>query len=242
MSKHHRHQRNKPAVKHKEQPLLLDCPQCHSFISEDQINTKNKVAKCAHCDHVFSYEEEGYWDPFGLPTSTQPDGIEMLKLPSFLEFLIRPSKAIFNNLFLIFFTFAWNAIIGIFIYNVLTSGAWTNLPFVAIHFAFGLVLLWNILGQIFNRSRIYIDENELCVSTKPFKLGQREKCVPVSDINELTVKLKPSKGKNGQVTSSYQLLANTYDRKKISLIEGLDRNTMKYLEKEIEAYLGIENR
>ena len=109
--------RSQKPIMHKEtqeatkQPLLLDCPACHSFISQADINEDKSIASCGHCDHVFQLDDAQYWDPFGPPPSAQPDGIEVLRLRSMIELRIRHYQNVDKKElgFIGIFSLLWNA-------------------------------------------------------------------------------------------------------------------------------------
>lgn len=85
--------KTKEKIQSKEVPLLLDCPQCLSFISEKDINQTDGLAKCSHCDHIFPFKEVLEKGPIGFPFQFQPAGLEILKLESLLEFKISHFKS-----------------------------------------------------------------------------------------------------------------------------------------------------
>ncbi|MCB0686521.1 MAG: hypothetical protein KDC53_08350 [Saprospiraceae bacterium] len=223
-------------------PVLIDCPQCHSFISEEDLDKKNKLAKCNHCNHVFSYDDQDYWDPFGLPMVTQPEGLEVLRLPTFMEIKIdhyRTSRQSFWPLLLM--TIFWNGILSIFIFNGLSSGNYTTLLFTSVHLLVGLFLIGNVLGTIFNHTDIYVDQQQICISIGPITLRQKRKCFAVENITQLLVKRTESVNTKGQRKISHSLLAKTNNGKTYTLLEYLDHKTLVFLEKEIEYYLKIED-
>lgn len=226
-------------------PTLLDCPVCRSFISEKDLNKKTGIAKCNHCDHVFSYEEDGYWDPFGLPAETQPSGLEVLRLPSFTEMHIRhvSSKPLADKGFLIFFTLMWNVMLIPFIYNIIQSGELFPLAFISLHLFAGVSMLWNLLGTLFNQTSVEVSERALIVRTTPFVLpSKREVEIPASDLSQLYVSRSKTKKKGPNSASGLSLYALTESGKKHLLLSGLDRRTLHFIEHEVERYLDIEDR
>ncbi len=227
-----------------KQPLLLDCPQCHSFISADNINVQKKIAKCDHCDHVFNYEEDGYWDPFGPPFETHPAGIEVLKLSSLLELRVthylnadRTGLAT-----VMFFSLIWNIALLPFIFFIISSGQLYILLFISLHLFAGVSMLWDVFGKIFNRSIIEINRKTLQVQTRPFPWpGQRHQSIKTSHIDQLFVD-KSRTNKTPRSGQNYSLKVRLNSGKKRTLISGLDKKTLLYLESQIEDYLGIKDQ
>ncbi len=226
-------------------PTLMDCPVCHSFLSASDVNMEKGMAKCGHCNHVFSFEEDGYWDPFGLPTDTQPSGLEVLRLQSLLEIKLRhfsnQPKGGFGFVFL--FTILWNAALLPFLYTIISSGQIHFLLFISIHLIAGLSMLWNVLGTIFNESTVEVTSHSLKVITKPFAwFGRGNIEIPASDIAQLYVSRTKNRKKTPNSDSGLSLYVLTKKGKHHLLLSGLDRKTLHYIEKEIEHYLKIEDR
>lgn len=239
-------QKYKEAIGSKiKDPMLLDCPVCHSFLSASDVNMEKGMAKCSHCDHVFSFEEDGYWDPFGLPTDTQPTGLEVLRLQSLLEIKLRhfsnKPKGGFGFVFL--FTLLWNAALLPFLYTIIASGQIYFLLFISVHLIAGLSMLWNVLGTIFNESTIEVTRHSLKVITKPFAwFGRGIKEIPASDITQLYVSRTKNRNKTPNSDSGLSLYVQTKKGKHHLLLSGLDKKTLHYIEKEIEHYMKIEDR
>lgn len=226
---------------HKDAAILLDCPHCHSFISEKNLDASKKIAKCSYCDHVFSFDKEGYWDPFGLPTETQPLGLEMLRLPSFLEFKIDHYRTNTGIWPLIGFTFIWNLLLLFFIVPLLLSKQFDQLPFISVHLLAGLFMMWKVFAALFNRSNVHIDSHNICLATKPFKILNRSKCIPTSEVKQLSVESIRTVNSKGHTQMNHVLFLHKQSGDKIKLLEALDVKTLYYLEKEIERFLEIED-
>ena len=220
-------------------PILLDCPICHSFISEKDLLEDKKRAKCGHCDHVFSFEEDGYWDPFGLPTETQPAGLELLRLPSFLEFKVSHRHSSKDIWPLIFFTLFWNIFIIAFVIGLLASGDIAEIPVISVHFIAGLFLLWKVFAKLFNETTIHIDKDQIRIETTPFKIWKRVVTIETDLVEKLYVKTNKRMSK-GRVKIDHSLHARLKNGDKIDLMNDLDQKTLFYLEKEIERYLKID--
>lgn len=223
-----------------EEVTLLDCPQCASFISSVDINQKNKIAKCSHCDHVFSFVEDGYWDPFGIPGETMPAGLELLKLPSFLDIRINHYESRSGSIWpLMLFSGFWNIVLLVSVVVMFRTDTLASLPFISLHLLAGLYLLWQLFGTLFNKTSIHIDEQKLCMHTKPFKINSR-KCYHRKNIVQLDTYRMRVKTKNGH-TYKEVLSIRLNNGKNPVLLQGLDTNTLQHVEKEIEKYLGLVN-
>ena len=226
----------------KDHPLLLDCPQCHSFISGPDLNKEKGIAKCSHCNYVFSFDEAIENDPIGAPYEMYPESLEILKLDSLLEFKINHLKAREGKGlgFLIFFALMWNIMLLPFLFFIFSSGQWYLLLFISAHLFAGLYMIQDILSTLFNTTTVEVTRSDLTISTTPFALpGQREKVISSDTINQLFV--KRGNLKKPASTTRYNLYASLKNGKKILLVPSLNYETLKFLENEIEKYLGIKN-
>ena len=225
-----------------EQPTLLDCPQCHSFIASDHINEDKQIAKCGHCDHVFDYKTEGYWDPFGPPLETQPEGLEVLRLQSLLELRLKHRHHVdrLGTFSTLAFSLLWNIMLLPFIFFVITSGQWYILFFISLHLFVGASLLWHVLGNLFNETTIEVSSQNLILQTTPFAgIKSRKRIIPSDQIDQLFV--SRSKSNRPKTGPNLALRVRLHSGKTIELVTGLDKKTLQFLERQVEDYLGIEN-
>ncbi len=232
--------KTKPELR--EAPTLLDCPQCHSFIASNHINEDKKIAKCDHCNHVFSYQTDQYWDPFGPPLETQPEGLEVLKLPSLLELRIKHREGTnrTNTFATLAFGLLWNIMLLPFLFFIVTSGQWYILLFISMHLFAGASMLWSVLGNLFNETTVEVNQHQMVQRTSPFAFGkQRERLIPISSIKQLSV--TRSRSKKHQSGSNYTLNVLLISGKNIPLVSGLDKQTLEYVEQQVEGYLGIQD-
>ena len=226
-----------------ESSLLLDCPECLSFISEKDINQETGIAKCNHCNHVFPFEEVIEKDPIGIPTHLLPDGVEVLKLDSFIEVKINHFKGQDKKSlgFYTFFSLMWNIMLIPFLVFIISSGAWQILIFISAHLAVGLSMLYKSISSLFNTTTIEVNKYEVSVKVEPFPLPWHRKInIPLNNIR--TLSLEKSRWKNSGVSLNYNLTANLKNGKKKVLIPGLKVDTLKLVKAEIEQWLKKEYR
>ncbi len=227
----------------KTESLLLDCPECNSFISAQDVDIEHGRAKCSHCDHVFSFEEAKQSDPIAPPDHTQPAGLDVLRLRSMLDIQIRHLHAFDNRGFgfVMFFTLLWNAALLPFLFYIFSSGQIYLLLFISMHLFAGIYLISDVLGKLFNKTSIEVDPRQIRVTTGPVVLpGQKEKILETSKIEQLFV--TRTKGQRKPGVANFTLSALLKNGRKVALIKGLDRPTLRYVEQEVERYLKIEDR
>ncbi|NND08180.1 MAG: hypothetical protein HKN87_17505 [Saprospiraceae bacterium] len=224
-----------------DQPLLLDCPACHSFISQGDINEQKSIASCSHCDHVFQIDDAENWDPFGPSLSAQPTGIEVLRLRSMLELRIKHLQSVDRKElgFLAFFSLLWNGALLPFVFNIISSGTWILLLFISVHLVAGISMLWYLLTSIFNTTSIDVTKQQVRISTSPITLpGTNEVIIQTPEIDQLFVSTTKTNSPGG----NYGLYLLMKNGKKIKLLDKLNRTTLMQIEQEIEKYLEISDR
>lgn len=122
----------------------------------------------------------------------------------------------------------------------LTQGQWMMAAFGSIHATVGLGLIYFCVASFINKTDVSVDTNYLTVQHYPMPwLGSQK--IRVHDISQLYCKEHITRGKNG-TNVSYRLhavLQNGRDRK---LLSGLsDDNQARFIEREMESVLGLEN-
>ncbi|MFT6962078.1 MAG: hypothetical protein ACJAWV_001802 [Flammeovirgaceae bacterium] len=147
--------------------------------------------------------------------------------------------------FLIPFCLFWNGML-IFMYTMMFSSGAPLFAFLfpLIHLSVGIGLTYYTICLFFNRTYITANRDELSVRHAPLPwIGA--KTLNVSEIEQLFVKEKVSRGKNG-TTVTYNLLAKMKDGKKdTKILSGStlgDSGDVQQMENKIEAFLGIRDR
>ncbi|MDH3651843.1 MAG: hypothetical protein OEQ53_19315, partial [Saprospiraceae bacterium] len=104
----------------------------------------------------------------------------------------------------------------------------------------GFYLLSDVLGKLFNRTAIEVDERQIRIRTSPITLPwMREKTIAVSEVRQLFVTKTAGQRKPG--VRHFTLSALLKNGKKVPLIKGLDRSTLQFVEAEMERYMSIKN-
>ncbi len=147
--------------------------------------------------------------------------------------------------FLIPFCLFWNGIL-IFMYTMMFSSGAPLFAFLfpLIHLSVGVGLTYYTVCLFFNKTYITANRNELSVRHTPLPwVGA--KTLNVSEIDQLFVKEKISRGKNG-TSVTYDLLAKLKNGKKnVKILSGStlgDADDVQAMENRIETFLGIRDR
>lgn len=146
--------------------------------------------------------------------------------------------------FLVPFCIVWNGFI-FFIYSMLFS---EDVPifvmlFPLIHLSVGLCLLYYTICLFVNRTFITANKQSLSVRHAPMPwLGTKSISVP--EIDQLFVKEKVSRGKNG-TSVSYLLYAKLTSGKEVKIVRGEtlgESDSVQLVESKLEQFLGIRDR
>ena len=98
-------------------------------------------------------------------------------------------------------------------------------------------MLRSTLSSIFNRTTIDVTEKGIRIQTKPFaKIGAADQFYDRSMIKNFSV---GRSGKNFKTTGSQSLTMHLTNGKKVHLLDGVDKQTLKKVEQEIERYLDL---
>jgi hypothetical protein len=142
--------------------------------------------------------------------------------------------------FLVFFVIFWNGFMVVWMGMAIKNEIWIMAAFGSIHAAIGIGLAYFCVASFVNKTDISIDPNHLKVRSYPLPWG-RQKKISVHTIKQLYTKRKVTQGKNG-TSVSFSVFVITNDNREQKLLSGLSDDTQaKFIEREIESILGIEN-
>jgi len=225
-----------PTTKPEGNIIPLSCPSCKTPPAMEHINIHDKIAKCGSCATVFSFEQEvkqvaELSEKVKQEVVVRPAGIEKSYFHEELELSMKqPTGGIW-----IAFTFLLASIVVLAFLVHLKKGS-------PIYWSAG----WGSLALFFfykyrnsPNEKIYttIDEEYLTIQYRP-KNFVKDKIVATREIEQLYVKTLAS-----NYYSLYAVLNTRDGQKHERLIQYIDtRNNARYIELELEKYLGIEDR
>ncbi len=223
---------------------LLTCPKCNHFIHGEDINIDKTIARCSNCQHVFGFAHDSVT---GLlkPELIIPEGVEVLKLRSELDIRLAWTKTASSGArkFMTLFTFLWNIILLPFVLIMLLTGNWSMLLFMSLHLLVGASLIWYLAAIYMNRTSLSISKRKLRIRTFPVRLplyGPKE--IDTDEVDQFYVTRYTESTTNGVPNYAFALYAVMKDGQTVSLLRGMTRETQRYIEQEMEGYLGIPNR
>jgi len=225
-----------PTTKPSENIISVNCPSCNTPPAMEDINIHDKIAKCGSCATVFSFEQEvkdviQITEKVEQENIARPAGIEKSYFRDELELTMnQPTGGGWIALSILLAFFA-----GLFYLVHLEKG-------MPIYFSGGMVGLalfffykyWNKTNE-----KIYtiVDEAYLTVQYRPKNLV-KDKVFKTTEIEQLYVKTLAS-----NYYSLYAIVNAPEGQKHVPLIKYIDtRNKARYIELELEKYLGIEDK
>lgn len=229
------------------QDHLLRCPSCDHFIKADDININKLIAKCAQCSHIFSFENVHIGKQIGYsrPDMLIPAGLEVLKLQSELDIQVNWFRNVAKSsfAFTLIFTLIWNLVLLPFVLTALATGAYSILLFTSAHVAVGIGMLLRMLALFVNTTHVNVTRRNLEIRTTPMpSLFRRNRKIPAEEIQQLYVTKYVESRTNGNPNYAFGLYAILKNGQKVTLVKGMNEATQKYLEYEIESFLGIKDK
>ena len=229
--------------------MHLHCPNCTRQIEQDGINLVKTIAICKTCDNIFDFTRQMNEAQLPVPyrrVTHVPKNVHLTEYTDGLEISLRwrdlgtYCQAGFG-LFWTGFVAVWTMMA---LYGTIKGGAPIIFPLFSIPFwAVGIGLLYNSVAKIFTTTVISVDTDFLAIEHRPLRpIGMKNQYYRPEEVQQLYVKKKVTKNKNGS-TTTYRVYAQLTNGKDIILVEQLnDENTARYVEQRIEQYLDIPNR
>lgn len=227
--------------------LNLKCKNCNEIIPSANININKTLAKCEHCERIFTFEDDVFFEnKRGRPEFIMPEGTEILKLLSSMEIELSWFKSMkrSNIAFETMFTLLWNLFIVIIMVAMITTGSMGALFFLALHFVVGLGLGYRLFAKFINKTIININDSRVKMDHGPLKIGARkDHTIQNEDIEQLYVsEYVTNMSKNNQPIKSFGLYLILKSGKKLQLIKDCNKETALYIEQEMERYLKIKDK
>ena len=214
----------------------VTCPKCQANILGDGIHLEDKIAKCKDCGVVFSFQRE--INQLSKPNRIKqeilrPEGIDIFQFKNELDFTIQRPYTILDGILgglgiplALIFTVAF-----------IFKGGNLFIPAI-ISWLISAYPIYNWITHSKRKIHVNIDERAINIQKRP-KGTTKDQSYDRIDIDQLYIK-------RNQGTGHYEIymIANALEgQKHIRLIPNVDSKTKaRYLEQEIEKYLGIIDR
>jgi len=232
-----------PKVELESEVQKINCPSCANPVSADNLNIQTNIAKCNHCEGIFSIDK--YVEKLSNQNNfsqeiLRPEGVELTYFQDELDISVEQPWGDFEKIFMSLFPF---------FLIMITSGFVEGFSPTPIAKA-GLITIWiaSIIGYfayffIRKRHKIYfhIDDQYLSIERRPRKFI-KDKKFPIQEIDQVYIKsIVSSSGAKG--AGIFMIVNDVKGQKKVELIKSVSSRTKaKFIEQEIEKYLGITDR
>jgi len=225
-----------PTTKPEKNIIPVNCPSCNTPPDMEHINIHDKIAKCGSCATVYSFEQEVKHlkqinDKVEKENIARPVGIEKSYFHEELELSMKQPTGgmwIALTLFTVFFA-------GLFYLLAVKKGHSIYLPTGTA--ALALCFFYKYWKSPNEKLYAVIDEEFLSIEYRP-KNFVKDKVIKTRQIEQLYTKTLAS-----NYYSLYAVLNTPEGQKHERLIQYIDtRNKARYIELELEKYLGIEDR
>ena len=214
----------------------VSCPKCKENILGNGINIADKIAKCDACGVVFSFQKEiaHLLKPQRIKQEVfRPEGIDIFQFKNELDFSIQQPYTIMQGIlaglgipFALIFTVAF-----------IVKGGGLYIPAV-IFWLMSIYPIYSWINHSKYKTYVNIDEKSITIQRKPNK-GNKDKSYDKIDIDQLYIKRNPNTGH----FDIFMIINGLDGQKHVRLIPNLDsKSKARYMEQEIERYLGIIDR
>ena len=226
--------------------MQLHCPNCASHIQSDGVNLTKTIAVCKSCDNIFDFTKQVKQAtppvPYQMDRPHIPTGIDLVEFDDGMEIRFNWRRA--GNSFNLMFGLFWNIFLAVITTVMVAVGNWPVLLLLIPFYLVGIYMIYLSVGYLVNTTTIFVDRHFIAVEHRPINfLVQRDKYYTPEETDQLFVKEESPGTKNGQQVLTYALFIRLKDGKEVRLIQNLhSADSARYLERQIEQYLGIENR
>jgi len=213
----------------------ISCPSCQNEILAADLNINDKIAKCSKCNVVFSFQHTVNNLFTNQPKVKQeivrPEGIDLFHFREELEITIQqpfPSA-------LVIFTGLMSTMAVLFTILTITKPALFLLITTIFFWIISMRLIYNSVVQSKGKVHISINERLLNMEYRPRKKNKNQS-YDRNDIDQLYIR-------KGTHYGIYMILNGIEGQKHVPLIPFLSSlSKARYLEQEMEKYLGIIDR
>jgi len=225
-----------PSIK-KEFPKVfkkVHCPSCAEVVDVENITLEKSLAKCSDCQVIFSIEEEVKSLEVKKEMKQEifrPEGIDLFYYKDDLEIVMQQQVHWVDGMAAILLPFfSFLSFLGYFDKNV-------SIVFPILLTTLSLFFFYRVL-QYYYKYKTYIDVNQefLNIRHRPNNY-RKDKSFDVADIDQVYLNT------HGDGYFRVNLIVNgTKGQQHIKILTVNSISKAKYLEQELEKYLGIEDR
>ncbi|MEW6283009.1 MAG: hypothetical protein AB1758_30630 [Candidatus Eremiobacterota bacterium] len=218
--------------------MRIHCPDCGGEVPASEVNVQALLAKCVPCDRLFSFAEAPAVAERERPPVPRPASVAVNSTGEVMTLSRRWFH--WGLIFLTFFCVVWDGFLLFWYGMALTQ---RNVPWIALvfplgHLAVGVFLTYTTLAGYLNSTVVTVTRQSISIQHGPLPWPGNQ-TISLSDVDQLYCEeIRGSKG-----SRTYNLNALMRDQRQLKLLTGLDQADVgRYLEQQIERWLGIQDR
>lgn len=225
----------------------IDCPSCATTIPADNLNIQTNIAKCNSCNGIFSFSDsvEKLSSQNNITQEIlRPEGVELIHFQDELDISVAQPwtnlEAISVSLF---------PMLVLMLSLVILITFTELIPSFKQFGKVAVITLWitsfiSYIAYFFIRKKhkiyIHVNDRDLYIEWRPKKF-LKDKKYAVQDIDQVYIKSITSP--SGKGVAIFMIVDDPNGQKHVELIKSVNSRTQaKYIEQEIEKYLGIKDR
>lgn len=192
--------------------MQLTCPHCGEPILAENINIQRMVAVCSACHHVFQF------DPAASTAKLKQRKVKPPVDTSVIETDSGEASIAFRTNFLLerneaFILSVLISGISTFVTLVLATSAATRAPVLPFSFGlFTLMMYYIVALQVFNRTHIEIDDEQIKISRQPLpNIFSAPNTIDLAGVELVRYEETAASRKEGYDTPRYNVWAETVD-------------------------------
>jgi len=218
--------------------VQITCPSCKSGIGSDNIELQKEIAKCGSCNAIFSISEEVNsieQEKEKRQEFLRPEGIELFFFKDEMDITIDDHMGVGEQC-LQFFHFLTLGTGFFYFFGEKPISLLLLVSFVLL----SIYLVYRAATYSHkHKTFIEINKDELNIRSRPSNYFTKDKRYSASDIDQIYLKSDPNG--SGQITL-FALVNHPNGQKHEKLCLASNISKAKYLEQEIENYLGVKDR
>ena len=213
---------------------LINCPKCSCETPSANIDLAEKLAKCDNCNALFSIMDKvvKFQSTEASEEVSKPVGVDILEYNGQLELTLNQPVSIFHTI-----SASLSPLLAFVFLGIYSDSGKSLLIYLSLAFAFAFAYsLINLIRYKLNKIYVLVTQDDLSIEYRP-KNFISDKMYSSENIEQLFVK----KDHNGLCL---QMIVNESEGQKTEKLIGrfTDITKAKYIEQEIERYLGIKNK
>ncbi|WP_432797880.1 hypothetical protein [Poriferisphaera sp. WC338] len=230
--------------------MKIECNSCGAPIASENLNLSAMIGKCTHCNSITSFAGKLPARNSDTSSPVQPKleidaseirGVMIEELPD--AYTITRKWFTPAAFALLGFCAIWDSFLIFWYFMAFTDDAPLMMKlFPILHVAVGICLTYAAICMLVNKTIIRLDPNALSIKHAPLPWSGN-KSVQTLDIQQLFVREKVNRSKDGNATYTYAVHAQTTKNKVIKLVPNIQKaEQAQFIEQQLEKQLGITDQ